>query len=487
MIGFSFSELIMVIPELYLVSVALIILLVATFTNETASNGYTASFLKGYDVAILTIALTLVLVVSVRFVSFRAFNDMVVSSFTVSIFKAAILFFAFLSMVFSRSYIMPHAVKSYEITIVALFAILGMILVINANNLLSLYVSLEIQAISLYILIASNKTDKLSNEASIKYFVMSALGTALFLFGASFIYGATGHAGFNDIKTALEYGNFSNQLLILGLVFTIASLAFKLSLAPFHMWAPDVYQGASSPVVSLIAVPAKIAFVYVTVNFTFVVFNQVFSQISIFIQGLGVFSVIVGSIAAINQVNLKRLIAYSSVANIGYLAMLIGSVKDNMHIDTIYFYIVVYALTTLLFISLTMNIKRNGSYIVNISDLKGLASKKPLLSFAIAVMMLSFAGIPPLAGFFGKFFVFYRLVELDQIELALFGVIMSVVSCFYYLRIVKIVYFEEDKESTFTTGFSRYVSFIFYLLIALLVGFVAFISPLLTVVVKDFY
>ncbi len=487
MIGFSFSELIMVIPELYLISVALIVLLVAIFTNETANNGYSVSFLKGYDIAILTIALTLVLVVSVRFVSFRAFNDMVISSFAINIFKAAILFFSLLTMVFSRSYMMSSSVRNYEMTIVALFAILGMMLVINANNLLSLYVSLEIQAISLYILIASNKTNKLSNEASIKYFVMSALGTALFLFGASFIYGATGYTGFNDIKTALAYGNFSNQLLILGLVFTIASLAFKLSLAPFHMWAPDVYQGTSSPVVSLIAVPAKIAFVYVTVNFTFVVFNQVFSQISIFIQGLGVASILVGSIAAINQINLKRLIAYSSVANIGYLALLIGSVKDTMHIDTVYFYIIVYALTTLLFISLTMNIKRNGSYIVNITDLKGLASKKPLLSFAIAVIMLSFAGIPPLAGFFGKFFVFYRLVELGQVELALFGVIMSVVSCFYYLRIVKIVYFEEDKESRFTTVFSRYVSFIFYLLIALLVGFIAFISPLLTVIVKDFY
>ncbi len=485
MIGFSFSELIMVIPEIYLTSVALIILLAATFATKPV-NGNNLSFARMYDIAAITVILAFILVLSVRFVSFRAFNDMVLSSFTVSIFKASILLLSFLSMLFSRNFVLSLNNKNFETVVVFLFAILGMVLVIIANDLLSLYVSLEIQAISLYILIASNKESKLANEASIKYFIMSALGTALFLFGASFIYGATGFTGFTDIKNALATGSYSTHLLILGLIFTISSLAFKLSLAPFHMWAPDVYQGAISPVVLLIAVPAKVAFVFVMVNFSFSVFKDVFSYIGIYIQGLGVVSVVIGSLVAINQVNLKRLIAYSSVANIGYLALLIGSVKDVMYTETVYVYIAVYAITTLLFISLTMNIKVNDKYIANISDLQGLARKKPMLASSIAVIMLSFAGIPPLAGFFGKFFLFYRLVELNQVYLALFGVIMSVVSCFYYLRIIKTIYFDDGKDNVVTTEFSKYVSFVYYLIVALLIGFVALINPFMQFVSVNF-
>ena len=312
---------------------------------------------------------------------------------------------------------------------------------ISSNDLIVFYMGLELQSLALYVLASFNMKNLLSTEAGVKYFVLSALSSGLLLYGCSLIYGFTGSTNFNLIADNL---NSDNYILTFGIVFILVGLAFKISAVPFHMWAPDVYQGSPTSVTSFFAILPKIAALTVFIRFLYVPFINIIDQWQMIIIFLSIASMLFGAIAAIGQNNLKRLIAYSSISHMGYaLAGLTLGTQEGINSSIIY--ITIYIFMNLAFFSCLFMLKKNDIYYENIEDLSGLSKNHPLLSFCLLIILFSLAGIPPLAGFFAKFYIFMAVIEKSMYYLAIIGLLSTVIAAFYYLRIIKIIYFDPEK------------------------------------------
>lgn len=363
-----------------------------------------------------------------------------------SFMKTACYAGATLALLLAPGYFQAAGDRRFEFTILLLLCGAGMGVMISARDFITLYLGLELQSLSIYVLAAIQRDNLRSTEAGLKYFVLGALSSGMLLYGISLIYGFTGHVDYMAVAGAIQ-GKALSTGLIFGLVFLLAGIAFKLSAVPFHMWAPDVYEGAPTPVAAFIASAPKIAASAMLARVLFTAFGpaapawqQIITFISIASMGLGAF-------AAIGQANIKRLLAYSSIGHIGY--MLLGLAGANEEgVRSVIVYMAIYAVMTLGAFAMVLAMRRtDGGQVENVGDLAGLARTSPISAFLFAALLFSLAGIPPLAGIFAKYFVFLAAVKAGLFVLAVIGVVTSVIGTYYYLRVVKLMYFDEPAVS----------------------------------------
>jgi len=434
-------------PELVLTGGALFLLMLGTFSGgaKNPGNVLTTRGVTMAAIAVLIIAGYAVLNSPPEGRS-SAFGGLYVADGFSAYLKMLILGAAGISMLMALPWLEQAKTLRFEYPVLLTFATLGMCMMVSADDMLSLYIGLELQSLAAYVLAAFHKGEGRSSEAGLKYFVLGALASGILLYGISLIYGFTGTTNFLGIAGVLASGG-KTLGLVFGLVFLIAGLAFKISAVPFHMWTPDVYEGAPTPVAAFFSAAPKVAAIGLLVRVLVQAFGPAlfdWQQIIIF---LSIASMVLGAVAAIAQTNIKRLLAYSSIANIGFA--LVGlAAATPAGIDALLFYITVYIAMTLGTFLVIMQLRTPQNLpIETMTDLSGLSKSQPKLALALAIFMFSLAGIPPLLGFWPKLAVFQAAIAAGQIPLALVGFITSVIAAYYYLRVVKIVYFDENTAA----------------------------------------
>jgi NADH-quinone oxidoreductase subunit N len=426
----------LILPEIFIALSIMFLLILGVFKKDSSKLIFNTSQLILLITAVITINETF----SVNRVTL--FKDSIVIDHMSSLMKIITLLGAFLVLTISTNYLKTFKLFKIEYPVLILCSVLGMMVMISSNDLIVFYMGLELQSLALYVLATFNRDQLQSSEAGLKYFVLSALSSGLLLYGCSLIYGFSGSTNFDIISNQL---NSNEYVLTFGIVFIIVGLAFKISAVPFHMWAPDVYQGSPTSVTLFFTMVPKIAALTVFIRFLYVPFLNLIDQWQMIIVFLSIASMLFGAIAAIGQTNIKRLIAYSSIGHIGYtLAGLASGTNEGIQSSIVY--ISIYIIMNLALFSCLLMLKRNNKYYEDIEDLSGLSKNHPLLSLSLLVILFSLAGIPPLAGFFAKFYIFKAVIEQSMFFLAVVGLLSTVVAAFYYLRIIKIIYFDEEKE-----------------------------------------
>ena len=426
----------LVFPEIFLSLSIMFLLILGVFKKDSSKLILNTSLITLLITAVITFNETLSIQETLLF------NGSIIIDYLSSLMKIVTLLAAFLVLLISTNYLEIFRIFKIEYPILILSSVLGMMVMISSNDLIVFYMGLELQSLALYVLASFNRDQLKSSEAGLKYFVLSALSSGLLLYGCSLIYGFTGSTNFNIIANQLSSDEYT---LTFGIVFILVGLAFKISAVPFHMWAPDVYEGSPTSVTLFFTMVPKIAALTVFIRFLYVPFLNLIDQWQMILIFLSIASMLFGAIAAIGQTNLKRLIAYSSIGHVGYtLAGLATGTNDGIQNSVIY--ITIYILMNLGLFSCLLMFKRDNKYYENIEDLSGLSKNHPLLSFALLVILFSLAGIPPLAGFFAKFYIFKSVIEQSMYFLAIVGLLSTVVAAFYYLRIIKIIYFDKEKE-----------------------------------------
>lgn len=358
--------------------------------------------------------------------------------------KLLLLLSALASLVLSQHFLKSSKLSRPEYPVLILFATLGMMLMVSAESLLGLYVGLELQSLTLYVLAAFRRDNAKSSEAGLKYFVLGALASGLLLYSISLIYGGTGTILFSTLHDVVINGKPPVEL-VLGVVFILAAMAFKISAVPFHMWTPDVYEGGPTPVTAFFAAAPKLAGIALLIKLLYVPFSGLLAQSTPIILVLSVASMALGAFAAIAQSNIKRMMAYSSIGHVGFA--LVGLVAGGVEgVQATLLYLLIYLPMTLGAFGIILSLRRDDVYLEQISDLAGLSKTRPALAAIMTMFMFSMMGIPPLAGFFSKFYVFLAAVNAGYAWLAVLGVVLSVVGAFYYLRVIKIMYFDKQME-----------------------------------------
>jgi NADH-quinone oxidoreductase subunit N len=428
------------LPELIMAAGALALLVIGVFSGERSTG--TISLLS---VILIVIAAAALLFIAPNGATFS--GAFVLDPFA-RLMKFLTLLGSGVAIVMSAGHARKEGWERFEYPVLIVLATAGMMMMISATDLISLYIGLELQSLAIYVLAAINRNSLRSTEAGLKYFVLGALSSGMLLYGASLIYGFTGQTSFEAIAAAVGQQGASVGL-IFGLVFLIAGLAFKVSAVPFHMWTPDVYEGAPTPVTAFISAAPKVAAMALFVRAVVEAFGPATDQWQQIITFLAIASMVLGAFAAIGQRNIKRLMAYSSIGHMGYA--LVGlAAGTEAGVRGVVIYLIIYLAMTLGAFAVILSMRRRDGMVEEISDLAGLSRTSPVLAFLLAMILFSLAGIPPLAGFFAKFYVFMAAIEAELYWLAVIGVLASVVGAYYYLRIVKIMYFDEPAE-----GFER--------------------------------
>lgn len=359
--------------------------------------------------------------------------------------KVVVLLAAALALSMSQDYLRGAKIDIAEFPVLVLLATTGMMLMLSANDLISLYLALELQSLSLYVIAAIRRDSLRSSEAGLKYFVLGALASGFLLYGSSLIYGFTGSTSFDAIALSAQAEGASLGL-IFGLVFVLTGLAFKVSAVPFHMWQPDVYEGAPTPATALFSAAAKAAAIGLLVRVLMSAVPALAAEWQQIVIAVSIASMALGAFAAIGQRNIKRLMAYSSIGHVGY--MFVGlSASSQQGTQAVLVYLAIYVAMTLGTFACILSMRRSGGMVESIDELAGLSKNQPMMAFLLAMLMFSMAGIPPLAGFFAKFYVFAAAVNAGLAWLAVVGVVASVVGAYYYLRIVKVMYFDEPADA----------------------------------------
>jgi len=425
----------LLLPEIFTSIVIMLFLIIGVFKKKSSSLIYNLTTISLVGLLAIVYNLNSISDTSLFNESYKIDN---LSNFMKIIMVASGIFV----MLTSSKYLQISKINKIEYPVLVLSAILGMMVMISSNDLIVFYMGLELQSLALYVLASFNRDNLLSTESGLKYFILSALSSGILLYGCSLIYGFAETTNFNEIfinSSKTEYG------LTFGIVFILVGLAFKISAVPFHMWAPDVYQGSPTSVTIFFAILPKIAALTVFIRFLYVPFANMSDQWQMIIIFLSISSMIFGAVAAIGQTNLKRLVAYSSIGHMGY-ALAGLCVGTNEGIQSSITYMSIYLVMNLAFFSCLFMLRRNETYYEKIEDLSGLSKNHPILAFSLLVILFSLAGIPPLAGFFAKFYIFMAVVEQSMYFLAVVGLLSTVVAAFYYLRIIKIIYFDPEKE-----------------------------------------
>ena len=461
----------LVFPEIFL-SLSIMFLLILGVFKKNSSK-----LIQNISLIVLLITSVITFNETLGIEEILLFNSSIIIDYLSSFMKIITLLAAFLVLVISSNYLKTFEIFKIEYPILILSSVLGMMVMIGSNDLIVFYMGLELQSLALYVLASFNRDQLKSSEAGLKYFVLSALSSGLLLYGCSLIYGFTGSTNFNIIANQL---NSNEYAITFGIVFILVGLAFKISAVPFHMWAPDVYEGSPTSVTLFFTMVPKIAALTVFIRFLYVPFLNLIDQWQMILIFLSIASMIFGAIAAIGQTNLKRLIAYSSIGHVGYiLAGLATGSNDGIQNSVIY--ITIYILMNLGLFSCLLMMKRNNKYFEDIEDLSGLSKNHPLLSLSLLLILFSLAGIPPLAGFFAKFYIFKSVIEQSMYFLAIVGLLSTVVAAFYYLRIIKIMYFDKEKEK-YDTDHSIWLKFSLTFSTILILVYFIFPSQLIDVV-----
>ena len=429
------EQLNLIIPELFLTTSIMILLMIGVF--------YKNSFNLIFKLSTIVLLATFILLFNHSVdTSAKLFNNSYTIDYLSLFMKAITLVACIFVMLSSFDYIKSIFINKIEYPILILSATLGMMIMISSYDLIVFYMGLELQSLSLYVLASFNRDSQRSTEAGLKYFVLSALSSGLLLYGCSLIYGFSGSTNFYLISESIFSSENGN---VFGLVFILVGLAFKISAVPFHMWAPDVYEGSPTSVTLFFAVVPKVAALTVFIRFLYVPFVDLIDQWQMIIIFLSLASMIFGAVSAIGQKNLKRLIAYSSIGHMGY-ALAGLAVGTNSGIQSSIIYLCIYLVMNLGFFCCLFMMKRKDEFFDNLEDLSGLSKNHPIVSLSMLILLFSLAGIPPMAGFFAKFYIFMSVIEESMYFLAIVGLVTTVVSAFYYLKIIKIIYFDSPKK-----------------------------------------
>ena len=429
------DQLNLIIPELFLTTSIMVLLMLGVF--------YKNSFNLIFKLSMIVLLATFILLFNHSVdTSAKLFNNSYTIDYLSLFMKALTLVACIFVMLSSFDYIKLIGINKIEYPILILSATLGMMIMISSYDLIVFYMGLELQSLSLYVLISFNRDSYRSTEAGLKYFILSALSSGLLLYGCSLIYGFSNSTNFDLIAQNIDQFNTGS---IFGIVFILVGLAFKVSAVPFHMWAPDVYEGSPTSVTAFFAIVPKVAALTVFIRFLYVPFINLVDQWQMIIIFISLASMILGAVAAIGQTNLKRLMAYSAIGHMGY-ALAGLATGSNEGIQSTVIYLSIYLLMNLGIFSCIFMMKRKDIFYEDIQDLSGLSKNHPIISVCLLVLLFSLAGIPPLAGFFAKFYVFMAVIKVEMYTLAIIGLITTVISAFYYLRIIKIIYFDDPKE-----------------------------------------
>ena len=420
------------LPEVFLTLSIFSILMIGVFIKN--------SFNLIFNLSSLILIITIGIILNNPNNQEKIFLDSFTRDGFSNFFKIMILISSLFVLNSSKNYILDNKLGKFEYPIIILLSILGMFFMVSSNDIILFYLGLELQSLSLYILASMDRDNLKSSESGIKYFVLSALSSGLLLYGCSLLYGFTGSTNFDLIADQL---NKDNTGAVFAMVFILVGLAFKVSAVPFHMWTPDVYEGAPTAITSYFAVVPKVAGFAVLIKFMLIPFSNILAEWQTIIIFMSIASMILGSVAAIGQKNIKRLLAYSSIGHIGYaLAGVAAGVVSGYESSIIY--IAIYVIMNIGAFSCLYLLKKDGEYKENISDLSGISKKHPILAISFLLILFSLAGIPPLGGFFAKFYVFTAVLEQQMYALAIIGLLTTVISAFYYLKIIKTIYFDDS-------------------------------------------
>ena len=429
-------------PEIFLSLSIFLILLIGVFIKK--------SFNLIFNFSSLIIIVTIAIILTSPNTEEKIFLDSFTRDAFSNYFKILILLSTLFVLNSSKNFIIDNKLDKFEYPIIILLSVLGMFFMVSANDLILFYLGLELQSLSLYILASIDRDNLRSTESGIKYFVLSALSSGLLLYGCSLLYGFTGSTNFELIESQL---NRENTGAIFAMVFILVGLAFKISAVPFHMWTPDVYEGAPTSITSYFAVVPKVAGLALLIKFMNVPFSNILLEWQTIIIFLSIASMILGAVAAMVQKNFKRLLAYSSIGHIGYALAGVATGAIAGYQSAIV-YISIYVIMNIGAFSCLYLLKKDGQYKENINDLSGISKKHPLLAISLLIILFSLAGVPPLGGFFAKFYVFVAVLEKEMYALAIIGLLTTVMSAFYYLKIIKTIYFD-DSLITFELSKNR--------------------------------
>jgi NADH-quinone oxidoreductase subunit N len=432
------ADMLVALPEIFLAVAAMALLMFGVFRKDQSADLVNAA-------SVVVLGVTGALVVFGSEGRELAFHGAFVVDGFARLFKILVLLASAAAIALSVHFMKAERIERFEYPVLILLATLGMLMMVSANDMIGLYLGLELQSLALYVVAAIDRDSTRSSEAGLKYFVLGALSSGMLLYGMSLVYGFTGSTNFNVIAAHLaETG--SNLGLTFGLVFLLAGLAFKVSAVPFHMWTPDVYEGAPTPVTAFFAAAPKIAAMAVFVRVVIQPFPAITADWQQIVVFVAIASMALGAFAAIGQTNLKRLLAYSSIGHVGYA--LVGLAAGTPEgVRGLIVYLIIYLAMVLGTFGCVLTMRRRDGAVEEIADLAGLARTNRPMAFVLAMMMFSLAGIPPLAGFFAKYFVFLAAIQAGLVALAVIGVVASVVGAFYYLRIVKLMFFDEPVEA----------------------------------------
>ena len=436
----SMTQLMPALPEIVLACTCMALLMLGVFRGDSSTRSVSW-------IAVLALVVVGVVLTSVQSGRMVAFGGQFIVDDFAHFMKWLVIIGSSLAIIMSINFNEQESIARFEYPVLILFATLGMFMMVSANDLISLYVGLELQSLALYVVAAFRRDSLKSSEAGLKYFVLGALSSGMLLYGCSLIYGFAGTTSFDGLATLFKGlgGTGPSVGLVVGLVFLIAGLAFKVSAVPFHMWTPDVYEGAPTPVTAFFAVAPKIAAIALFIRVLTGPFGVLIADWQQVIVLISIASMVLGALAAIWQDNIKRLLAYSSIGHMGYA--LIGlAAGTEAGVRGILVYMTIYLAMNVGTFCCVLAMRRNGRMVEGISDLAGLARNQPMLALSLAIFMFSMAGIPPLAGFFGKLYIFLAAIESGLYTLAIIGVLASVIGSYYYLRIIKIMYFDEPAE-----------------------------------------
>jgi len=398
------------------------------------------------NVNLLTLLTLFVASISLFFINSdtSAFNNSFVNNNLTIHIKLFVLIISTIVVYISSSYLKKNELNLFEYPILLLFSILGMLVMISSNDLIMLYISIELQSLALYVLVALKKSSLRASEAALKYFILGSIASAIILYGASMVYAITGETNYDLIKDFGEVHE-NNMIFSLGIVLILSGIAFKLSAAPFHMWTPDVYEGAPTSVTTVLITLPKVAALTVLIHLLMKPFLYQIEAWQPILIIISILSMLIGSISALRQDNLKRLFAFSTIANIGYVLIGFVSASDKA-IEIAILYMLIYTISSLGIFSFIMLIRREDTQLASVSNISGIAKTNPIIAFSMVILLLSMAGIPPFAGFFTKLYVFTYAIEQGFLYLAIIAIIFSVVSAYYYLKIIKTMYLDDNND-----------------------------------------
>lgn len=469
----NISNLNIAFPEIFLSMWLLVFIPLGVYSGggKVSRQSYFSIF------SIIGLLGTLLIILMSDYKAARGFYDLIVNDRLIVFLKSLVILAGIVIIIISEKYRSLEKLYIFEYPVLILFAILGMLVMLSSNDFITLYLGLELQSLSLYVLAAFKKDSLKSSEAGLKYFILGALSSGFFLFGVSLLFGITGTTSFTLLSS--NYLNYDNNslLLIFSIVLILSSIAFKLSIAPFHMWTPDVYEGAPTSITAFFAVVPKIAAIGALIRILYIAFIDIHVIWNQLILLLGIISIFVGAFGALLQVNIKRLMAYSGISNIGYIFLAL-SLGSQLGLEASLLYITIYSISVLGSFAFILSMEKDKIMLDSISSFSGLSKSNPFYAVCFSIILLSLAGLPPLAGFIAKFYVFKAVVMADLLWIAVIGIIGSVISAYYYLNIVKIMYLDE-AEDEFKIESKKSIKIILFLSASLILLFLIYADSLL--------